>query len=127
MKSFISVLLLSTLFSCSHINEEKEYSGIYTFGSEISSFIPCNENKEYWLNGNKTDMKLIQSEVIKLSTQRNAPYQNVYIEFTGKVENRDPVGFEEDFDGLLYLNKLDIYSEVIPEYCENLTPHAENE
>lgn len=115
MKVLITGLIISVLsVGCARLNTP-EFEGYFTYGHEVSSFRICNDSKVYWLNGD--DMAVIEQASLSLADVRHEPYQPVYIKFSGFFDDRVAVGFAEDYDGLIYLDKLLSYTEKVPSDC----------
>ena len=93
-----------------------EFEGYFTYGHEVSSFKMCNDSKEYWISGE--GLEVIRQASLSLADVRNKPYQPVYVKFSGFFDSREAVGFAEDYDGLIYLDKLLTYSEQSSVGCE---------
>ncbi|KJG57088.1 hypothetical protein UA38_12000 [Photobacterium kishitanii] len=111
------MITLSTLAGCSSPTEER-FEGYFTYGHEVSDFRKCNTNtKIFWLNGDSSQMQIIEKESLQLAQEFNEPYKDIYVIFSGFIEQREPVGFEEETDGLLYMTKLLKYSKVRPISC----------
>ncbi|AWB02037.1 MULTISPECIES: hypothetical protein [Vibrio] len=111
-----SLAVLLSLLGCSNI-EQYEYRGFFTYGHETSVFRSCNDMRYFWLNGESVNRGIIDNASLELADKVNEPYQAIYIRFNGFIEDREPVGFEDDTDGLIYMTELLEYSEQIPESC----------
>ncbi|NQY22363.1 MAG: hypothetical protein HRT40_13900 [Campylobacteraceae bacterium] len=116
MKQIISTFIMSVFFiGCTNF-KNIEFEGLYTYGHEVSVFRTCNDKKTYWLNGK--DIKTIEDKSLALAFLRSKPYQRIYIKFSGSFENREMIGFEDNYDGLIYLDKLKSSDEKIPLFCK---------
>ena len=116
MKALNTGLAICFLLAGCTSSNNIEFEGYFTYGHEVSSFKMCNDSKEYWLSGE--GMEVITQASLSLADVRNEPYQPVYINFSGFFDSREAVGFAEDYDGLIYLDKLLKYSEQFPLGCE---------
>ena len=116
MKQIISTFVMSIfLIGCTN-SKNIEFEGLYTYGHEVSVFRICNGKRIYWLNGK--DIKTIEDKSLSLSFLRSKPYQAIYVKFSGFFENREMIGFEDNYDGLIYLDTLFSYKEKIPLFCK---------
>lgn len=113
-KSYLSVLLV--LFGCS--NHSMKFEGYFTYGHETSVFRQCNETQYFWLNGEPKAMDIIDNASLQLAEKMGEPYQKIYVQFSGFFEHREPVGFEEETDGIIYMRELIENSENPPKHCQ---------
>lgn len=113
-ESYLSALLV--LFGCS--NHSVTFEGYFTYGHETSVFRQCNQMQYFWLNGEPKPMDIIDNASLQLAEKLEEPYQKIYIKFSGFVEYREPVGFEEETDGIIYMRELIEKSESPPRHCK---------
>ncbi|OLQ90109.1 hypothetical protein BIY22_03635 [Vibrio panuliri] len=111
---FIALLLVS---GCS-VSNKKQYEGYFTYGSEVSDFRSCGTNEIYWLNGEQKQMEAIEQMSLEKARNVGEPYQQIYVLFSGFAENREPIGFEEQTDGLIYMTELIESSSQSKESCK---------
>ncbi|MEG3223812.1 hypothetical protein PD716_24745 [Vibrio gigantis] len=111
---FIALLAVS---GCS-VSKNQLYEGYFTYGSEVSDFRFCGSNEIFWLNGEQKQMKVIEQASLAKAQRFGEPYQEIYVLFSGFAENREPVGFEEETDGLIYMSELIKSSVQMTESCE---------
>ncbi|EHD1698948.1 hypothetical protein JR728_004610 [Vibrio vulnificus] len=111
---FITLLLVS---GCS-ISSKQQYEGYFTYGSEVSDFRSCGTNEFFWLNGEQEQMKIIEQASLAKAQEVGEPYQEIYVLFSGFPEERKPVGFEEETDGLIYMAELIKSSSQTKEGCK---------
>ena len=116
MKTLITALLISFVVAGCSNSKTIEFEGFFTYGHEVSAFQSCNDSKSYWLSGQ--DMQSIEQASLMLARTKNAPYQPIYIKFLGSYEDREMIGFEDNYDGLIYLDKLLIKEEKAPFNCK---------
>ena len=116
MKQIIYTLIISVFFIACTNSKNIEFEGLYTYGHEVSSFSICNDEKIYWLNGK--DIKTIEDKSLSLAFLRSKPYQPIYVKFSGSFENRKMIGFEDNYDGLIYLDNLKSSDDKIPLFCK---------
>jgi hypothetical protein len=113
---FILFFAIAMIGGCASSLEQK-FEGYFTYGHETSVFRQCNDSKYFWLNGESSERDVIDRASLELSEKVGEPYQAVYVVFAGYTEQREPVGFEEETDGLLYMTNLIDYSEEFPSNC----------
>jgi hypothetical protein len=109
----ISPLLL-IFFSLYAQSKESIYSGLYTYGNEVSEFKECHTKTVYWLSGNPELMQPLKDTA--LSTKR--PYTPVYLRFFGQQDLSPKTGFKAQYDQHLELNSVISHSLVIPKECQ---------
>ncbi len=113
------IYLLSIIILTGCVNKsEKEFIGYYTYGHETAVFKQCNEQEYFWLNGNPNEVEIINNASLGLSESVGKPYQAIYVKFSGHIDNREPVGFEEEADGLIFMDELIEYSIEKPSTCK---------
>ncbi len=111
---FVALLLVS---GCS-ISSKQQYEGYFTYGSEVSDFRSCGTNEILWLNGEQKQMEIIEQASLAKAQKIGEPYQEIYILFSGFPENRKPVGFEEETNGLIFMTELIKSSSQTKEGCK---------
>ncbi|WP_394133245.1 hypothetical protein [Shewanella maritima] len=111
------LVLCLALVGCAS-SADKPFEGFFIYGHEVSDFKPCNGSDNYWLNGESSSMELIENASMQLSKKTGKPYQAIYVQFSGYIDERPPTGFEQGTDGLLYMTELLTYSENAPETCQ---------
>lgn len=116
LSNIVLFLTLFVLSGCSSLTEQ-QYEGYFTYGSEISDFRSCGSNDIFWLNGQLAQMKVIEQASLEKARKMGEPYQEIYLQFSGFAEDRAPVGFEEDTNGLVYMTDLIKFSALAPDYC----------
>ncbi len=72
----------------------------------------------FWLNGKSDEIEIINSASLELSERVGEPYQAIYVKFLGHIDDREPVGFEEETDGLIFMDQLIEYSTEKPSACK---------
>ncbi len=118
MKALAYGLTVCLLLAGCLSSNGQEFEGYYTYGHEVSSFRRCNGSEYFWLNGNHPQMDIIENESLSLVETKNEPYQSIYIKFSGFVEQREAVGFEDDYDGLIYMDELLVHMKQAPLSCK---------
>lgn len=109
----ISPLLLILFGLCAHA-EPTIYSGLYTYGHEVSEFKQCHTKTVYWLTGNPELMRPVKDAA--LNAKR--PYTPVYLRFFGQQDLSPKTGFKAQYDQHLELNSVISHSLVIPKECQ---------
>lgn len=118
--SFIATLsIVLVLSGCTSTSEIREFEGYFTYGHEVSDFRKCGSTTEFfWLNGHPEQMKTIEELSLRQAEKIGEPYQEVYVRFSGFAEHREPVGFEEETSGLIYMTQLIDASNQQPGHCK---------
>ena len=114
---YASLLLLC---GCATVSNQ-EFAGSYIYGHEVSVFQPCNSIEQFWLTGEPALMQTIKQQSLQLATSKQAPYQAIYIKFSGFIDQRKSEGFATDYQGKLYMEQLLAYSQQIPADCSDKT------
>ena len=94
--------------------------GIYTWGSEVETFSPCNTNKTYWLEGSDAMLAPLQEMALKKADANNEAYQPIYVELQAAQAGKATDGFAADYDGLMQLHQVVHASSKVPADCKVL-------
>ena len=94
--------------------------GIYTWGSEVETFSPCNTNKTYWLEGSDAMLVPLQEMALKKADANNEAYQPIYVELQAAQAGKATDGFAADYDGLMQLHQVVHASSKVPADCKVL-------
>ena len=117
LSNTIPLIALFLVSGCS-VSNKQQYEGYFTYGSEVSDFRSCGTNEIFWLNGEHKQMEVIEQASLEKAIKVGEPYQEIYVLFSGFAENRKPVGFEEETNGLIYMTKLIKSSSQLTESCK---------
>lgn len=109
---FIPLLLI--LFSLCVQGKETIYSGLYTYGHEVSEFKQCHTKTVYWLTGDADLMQPIKDSA--LTAKR--PYTPIYLTFFGQPGSPSKTGFKSQYDQHLILTTVISHSLNIPKECQ---------
>nr|WP_086940119.1 hypothetical protein [Thaumasiovibrio occultus] len=113
-------ILLAGCFDSTNNNgvETESFSGLFTYGDALSTFKPCNDVKVYWLDGDEAGMQAVIDEAQTLATERNLPYQSIYIEFQGYHDSGpESHGIASGYDGLIHLSQFGDADIAVPDGC----------
>ena len=77
--------------------------GYYIYGHEVNSFQPCKQKKVYWVNGSNEILAELEQQYSQHVTK---PYDEVFVEITGKFTGKATDGFAMDYDGQITVLKL---------------------
>lgn len=113
MNKLIILILGLISVSCSSIEHERTFKGVYSYGHEVHSFTPCNEKNDYWVSFNWAGIEM--HEFYKEFSQE--PYQLMYLEFRGLLLNERVDGFAEQYDGLVRVSEVFNYTFEVPSEC----------
>lgn len=114
MNRVIIVVMALATFSCTKVEHEKVFKGVYSYGHEVHSFKPCNENNDYWVSFNWAGIEMHQF----YKEFSNKPYQLMYLEFRGQLLDEVVAGFAEQSDGLVRVSEVLNYSFEVPNACK---------
>lgn len=114
MNKILMLILVLTTVSCTSVEPEKIFKGVYVYGHEVHHFKPCNVNNTYWVSFNWAGIEM--HEFYKKSSQK--PYQLMYLEFRGLLLNEEVDGFAEQSDGLMRISEVFEYNFEVPKQCK---------
>lgn len=114
MKNILLVPCLFLFASCNGSDFDQIYAGKYVWGAEINSFAPCNSALSYWASYNWAGMEM--HEFYKANSK--SPYQPMYIEFRGHLLDEVVDGFALDYDGLIRISEVKVFSFDLPASCQ---------
>ena len=84
--------------------ELKIFKGLYSFGSEVSTFRDCkNTGKLYWLEDKSNKLS---SAYKKATDFQSYPYESVYIEVKGYLKGKSNIGYAEEYENVLTVTDL---------------------
>jgi hypothetical protein len=87
----------------SRVNGPEPVTGLFRFGSEVQSFIPCGDTLEYWVTGRDEVWLDLRDRYDALM---RAPYEPVFLRAVGMPTGRDSVGFAAEYDGVFRLDSV---------------------
>ncbi|GAA0200378.1 hypothetical protein GCM10009123_04670 [Kangiella japonica] len=70
--------------------------GNYMYGSEVSSFQPCDSESEFWVVGDEGITTELQNDYLEMV---NKPYEQVFVSFRGYQLEKANECFAADYDG----------------------------
>ena len=97
------LLVLFVLSACHHDRKASNYSGIYTWGHEVSSFCPCDLGKCYWVIGDPVNRDMLRSLV---EENTSSPYEGIAVTVKARVSTDPVAGFATDYDGVLLVESV---------------------
>lgn len=109
----VGLIVTALLLSSCKESTEQTYTAKYTWGHEVNSVALCNGKAAYWVDPSPAGKQVEQF----YREQATRAYQPMYLTFRGHLVNRAPVGFEEDYDGIIHISDVDGYSFDLPESC----------
>ena len=113
MKILITLFLALCTSFLYAANHENIYKGIYSWGPEVHSFRPCHETTDYWVSFNWAGIKMHSF----YKSEKNGPYQPMYVEFRGQILNEIVDGFAKQYHGLIRISEVRTYTFMIPAQC----------
>jgi hypothetical protein len=118
MRLFTFCLLLfptMALFSCA--SSAPKLSGVVVYGHEVRTVRLCGEQQLFWLHTTPEQNVFLAAEFQRLSKR---PYQELYLDFTGRLMNNSPGEFSRAYDGTISLEVIHKLSIEIPDNCNTL-------
>lgn len=109
------LLLPIVLFACSR--PVAELSGIVTYGHEVRTVQLCGYPQLYWLHMTPEQHDQMEAEYQKLARQ---PYQELYLDFTGQLEDINPGEFAKSDEGTIRIEQIRAVSAIIPDNCDRV-------
>jgi hypothetical protein len=91
--------------------------GHYTWGHEVNTFTPCNDQKTYWVTGSQVLLKNLE-EQYKILTK--TPYEKTFAVISGTLSPKDTNsdGFDSDYDGLINIDTVESISPSSDTNCQ---------
>jgi uncharacterized membrane protein len=95
----LSVGLLASI-SCTLAEEHR---GLFVFGHEAHTVRLCGDTRTLWVHSTGPIREQLQADYERLATH---PYDEVYLEFEGKIVTEPSTGFAADYDGVIAVEKI---------------------
>ncbi len=112
MKKAGLLLTAVLLVSCTKYSD-RTYTGQYIWGHEVNSVTLCDSKIAYWVEPSAAINEVKQFYWDNVAEA----YQPMYLKFRGHLVERQPEGFEEDYDGIMYISDVEEYSFDLPPSC----------
>jgi len=103
MRHINLLLVLCALSSCHHASKSSNYSGIYTWGLDASSFCSCDLENCYRVVGDPVNRDILTS-LVKENT--SGPYEGIAVTVKARVSTDPVVGFAANYDGVLLVESV---------------------
>ncbi len=110
----LAIFCSIAIVSVGAIASPPEWEGLYTYGHEVNSFIPCGSHQDYWVTSSPETARQLRDFVRQHTTEI---YQPVYLRFRGQVSAEKGDGFAADYDGLMHIQEVITLSEYAPVHC----------
>lgn len=110
----VGLIVIAVLLSSCAKHSDQTYTGRYVWGHEVNSIALCDGGAVYWVDPSPAGKEVEQF----YRDNAGEPYQPMYLEFRGDLVDRQPVGFEEDYDGIMRINEVEKYSFDLPASCQ---------
>lgn len=110
--NFALFVALSLLLSCA--KPAPEMSGIIVYGHEVRTIRLCGDAQVFWLNVNPDEQRKLLAQSRNLTRY---PYQELYIEFSGRWMDEARGEFAKQYAGAVELDKITRLSDQVPESC----------
>lgn len=72
--------------------------GLYTYGHEVSVFLPCGDTRDFWADGAAAVMQPLEEASMRLAESRNTPYQPVLARLRIGEPVKAAEGFPAEYD-----------------------------
>ncbi|PID36988.1 MAG: hypothetical protein CR993_02540 [Rhodobacterales bacterium] len=94
-------------------------SGLYTYGHEVQSFIPCNSEMGFWAVLPEREAERLNAMSLDKARRVGKPYQAIFAQVTGSLKSsKREEGFAADYDALLDVSEVHYASKTIPATCK---------
>ncbi|PID35352.1 MAG: hypothetical protein CR964_00025 [Rhodobacterales bacterium] len=112
------VALLSGCMAPDTPSEPARWTGLYTYGHEVSSFQPCNSDAGYWATLPAAEAERLSKLSLEKARRVGKPYQPIHVDLTGALRsNKGEQGFAADYDAILEVSAVHHVSRSIPASC----------
>ncbi|WNC70274.1 hypothetical protein RI845_09065 [Thalassotalea nanhaiensis] len=115
-KALLYSMVVCSIPACSSdsgAQAEQVHRGVYTWGPEVRSFKPCDQENAYWVSYDFAGQAM-QRYYKKMQT---TPYQPMYIEFRGMLLDEELAGFANDYSGLFRISEVYNFTFEVPDEC----------
>ena len=115
---FVYLALLVSLFQFSACAKPApELSGVIVYGHEVRTIRLCGDSQVFWLHATQEEQRKLLAKSRSLTRY---PYQELYLEFTGRLMDEAPGEFAKDYAGAVEVESIKALSVVIPDSCSRL-------
>lgn len=115
MNESVRLLLAGVLLlSCSCNSSAGLLQGRLVYGHEVRTVRLCGESQVLWLQVTAAQHQSLLAESSSLTA---APYQELFVVFSGRVMSDFPGELARDYDGTVRLDDLVSLSLQVPETC----------
>ena len=115
---FVYLALLVSLFQLSACAKPApELTGIIVYGHEVRTIRLCGDSQVFWLHATQEEQRKLLAKSRSLTRY---PYQELYLEFTGRLMDEAPGEFAKDYAGAVEVESIKALSVVIPDSCSRL-------
>ena len=115
LKVSLLVFMAVALLACAR--PTTQMSGIIVYGHEVRTIRLCGDSQTFWLHATQEQQQQLAAKSRKLTTY---PYQELYLEFTGRMLNDAPGEFAKEYVGTVKAEQIISISVVIPDSCGRL-------
>lgn len=114
-KFSLFIFMAVVLWSCAR--PPAQLSGIIVYGHEVRTIRLCGDSQTFWLHATQEQQQQLAAMSQNLITY---PYQELYLEFTGRMLNDAPGEFAKEYAGTIKVEQVESISVVIPSSCSRL-------
>jgi putative lipoprotein len=99
----LSGAALLASYSCQ--TSYRQHRGFYVFGHEVRTFQPCGSRDVYWVRASNEISRRLRDEHQRMTTK---PYEEVYVEVTGRLTEKAKEGFAVQYDGQIIIDDVSL-------------------
>lgn len=111
----LSALLLLCVFNLQACAQPvNELSGVVVYAHEVRTVRLCGSTQQLWLHAKPERLMQLKSALQKITQQ---PYQESYIEFTGKMLDEPPGELAREYEGTIEIEQILKLSAIAPDDC----------
>ena len=85
------------------LTERSRLKGHYVYGHEVNTFKPCGQKKTFWVTGPENTLRILEQKYVEYTSQ---PYDEVFLEISGKYIGKAKDGFAMDYDGQIFVFEM---------------------
>jgi hypothetical protein len=117
-KTFLAIAVAVVTSGCTTTaTETSQLRGLYTWGHEVQTFIPCGSKQAFWVVGDVELLQPLQDKSAALAQARGTSYQPIYVEVTAVAQGKATDGFAADYDGVYRFVSVQVVSSQSPVDC----------
>lgn len=106
--------------------EPELIAGRYTWDHEVDTLQPCGSTDTLWVTGEPKVLASLHERAQSLAARATGGFQHrpLYVELRGALSDRPDEGFGAHFDGVLYVDEVELVESEIPKTCTDTNTYA---